>query len=725
MNQKLSLVSVLKRRWIPALAVMVATVGAALAYLAVARSEYLAVARLIVDDRSVSISELGQALSTSRLEPPGDANPLATEAEIIRSQAVIEQAITLLKENNLPADELVAEEIAGGLSGAIIPATNILEVSYSTEERGQAAAMLNAILHASTEQSAEAIRSKASAVRAFLETEVPKLQTQLAAAEAAESQYRQQSGLVASDVQTDTLIASLSELAAAEQSLTAQLEGVTSRENQLQQITAVSDLSQAYAAVQVGQNAELQALRQDLLTLETQVIDARSRLGDQHPDMLALLERRDETLSLYAQQVSLQAPNARIGAPQSVAGGELSQELLAQLIATEVERSELASQLAVVRQERDRLSAQLYDLPAQQTPLATLLRQKEENSAALALLQNKLEEARLAEAQLIGNIRIIDRATTPVAAEWPQPIAVIFLALVAGSVLATGVVVLLELLDDSIHSVSEVEGLTKISNLGVLPRLPKGALHFYEPQKFLDDPVLVEPYRMLLQSIAFQSRDQGPIIVVSSARADEGKSVVSSHLAAVSALLLRRTLVIDLDLRRPKQAGLFHQPPTPGVTSVLSGEHDLLDAIQTTRLDNLWILPHGNIPGQPSVVLEQVIQSGLLSKAAQQFDYVLVDTPPISSCADATMLAKRSDGMLLVVRADFTPRGALQQTVAKLKSDGISVFGTVLNGGETPTELYYQVPVDRNGNGNGSGNGNGNGKGSATAPLPLYPPQRR
>jgi len=705
MSQGPSLISVLKRRWLPAVAVLATTVGASLVYLAVAKSEYAVTARLIVDDRSVSISELGQELSASRVTPPGDANPLATEAELVRSQTVIERAIALLKENGLPADDLIAEDIAEDIDVAIIPATNILEVSYATEQVGKAAAILNAILQASTEQSAEAIRSEASAVRAFLEAEVPQLQAQLAAAETAESEYRQQSGLISSEVQTDGLIATLSDLAAVEQALNADLVGVISRERQLRQITNVGSLSEAYAAVQVGQNAELQGLRQDLIALENEVIDARSRLGDQHPDLLALLDRRNDTLALYARQVGLQAPNAAVNQPRSLAADPLSQDLLSQLVASEVARSEIESRLASVRQERNRLSGQLYDLPAQQKPLATLLRKKAEGAASLELLQNKLEEARLAEAQLIGNLRIIDKAVTPTAAEWPQPIPILFLGLVAGSVLATGIVLLLEVLDDSVHSLSEVESLTQLPILGTLPKLPQHALHLDIPENFLGDPVLVEPYRMLLQNITLRNTDRCQVVVVSSAGADEGKSVVTSHLAAVSSLLLRRTLIIDMDLRRPKQFSTFNQPPLPGVTTTVSGQNTPLEAIQATRLENLWILPHGNAAEQPSVVLEQVIQSGLIKQIAQHFDYIFIDTPPISSCADAVMLGQQSDGLVLVARADFTPSITLQQVANRLKSSGVSLLGAVMNSTQTNTDTYYQQQPPASSNGNGNGNG--------------------
>lgn len=695
-NQTLLLASVLKRRFLPAIATFGATLIASAAYLWTVESEYIASARLIVDERSVSISELGQELTASRTDPPGDANPLATESELVKSQRVIEKALTLLAEDGKAIDQLEPRAISKGLSVKIIPATNILEVSYRTNQPAQAADILNAILRAMVADSAEAIRSEASSVRTFLEAEVPKLQSRLAEAESAESEYRQQNRLVAPEQQAVKLIESLSALEETENQLSAQLQGAVTRDRQLQQLTDVSSLSQAYAAVRVGQNSELQDLRQQLLVLETQVIDSQSRLGDQHPDLLALLEQRDQTRALYSQQVALQAANTAGIAPENIAADDLSQDLLSQLILGDVERSALESRLQVIQAERTRLESLLTELPAQQKPLATLIRQKEEVEASLALLQNKLEEARIAEAQLISNVRIIDKANVPLSADWPQPRAIIVLAIAAGTVLAAGVVVLLELLDDAIHSATDLNSLTQRPCLGTLPKLPGATLQLYHPEPFLDNPALVEPYRMLLQTLAFRAQNQCRIIVITSALADEGKSIVASHLAAVAALLSRRTLLVDIDLRRPSQATLLNQPSTPGLTTVLAEKHSLSEAIQTTPLENLWLLPHGELSNRPSVVLEQIVRQNLLKEAAQHFDYVVIDTPPVTSCADAMTVAQQSDGTILIARSGFTPRPALRQAIADLENSGISLLGVVMNGGNIPTTLQYQsAPVGK------------------------------
>lgn len=695
MNQVLSLPLILKRRLFPAIAVFAAALGSAALYLSTVEPLYVASARLIVDERRGSISELGQELTASRTDPPGGANPLATESEFLRSQKVAERAVELLSVSNLEGDEPSAGAIVSRLSVKIIPATNILEVSYKTSKPEQAAVILNAVMQAVVAESAEAIRLEASAVSEFLQAEVPQLQSRLAQAEAAETEYRQQSGLVSPDRQIEQLVQRLSALEQEENRIVAQLEGATTRDDMLQDITDTSSLSEAYTAVRAGQNAELRELREKLVTLETEVIETQSRLGDQHPDLLALLEERDATQALYTEQLSLQAAGAAGVPPAGIAAEDLSQDLLSRLILGEVERSELESRLTVVQTERARIEARLAEIPLRQKPLATLVREKEEAAASLALLQSKLEEARIAEAQLISNIRIIDGASTPGEPVWPKPQAVFVLAIATGLVLAGGVIVLLELLDDAIHSADDVGAITQLPALGVLPRLPEDTLDLQQPDRFLDDPTLVEPYRMLLQTLSFHADEHCRIIVVSSASINEGKSTVASHLASVSALLSRRTLILDLDLRRPTQATLFHQPTVPGITTILAGKRTLEDAVQPTALENLWLLPHGDLSARPSVIVEQIAREGLLTDLAKSFDCIVIDTPPVSTCADAMILGRQSDGMFLVVRPGITSRSALQRAIAELRNGGVPLLGTVVNGGKTPTELYYHTATPK------------------------------
>ena len=329
-----------------------------------------------------------------------------------------------------------------------------------------------------------------------------------------------------------------------------------------------------------------------------------------------------------------------------------------------------------------------------QQPLTALTRQREEGAASLKFLQSKLEEARIAEAQKVSNIQVIEPAKPPTVATSPRRTVVLTLGATFGCIVAIGVVLLLEVMDNTLRDASEAEELLKLPLLGVLPQLPPKTLGLQSSEQFLDNVGLVEPYRMLFKTLEFRSAKTLRIIVVSSTISGEGKSVVSSHLAAVSAMLSWRTLLIDADLRRPVQHKLFKLPFTEGLTDVIAGEKSLLDAVQPTDIDNLDVLACGELRGRPSQLLESVAMKSLIEEAAKNYELVIIDTPPLSACADAATLSRYSDGIMMVTRPSFTIKEVLSRAVSELTQNRIPILGVVVNGMTSLTEDYYRYSVD-------------------------------
>ena len=692
-----SLLAVLKRRAFPALVTFTAVIGGAVAYLTVTPRLYEASARLIQDDRRVSVSELGRDLTSVSSGTPGGASPLANQAELVKSQRVLERAIALasLKSYNAPTSQVTSGELNKGLGVKIVPATNILELSYKSKDPELAAQLLNAVSQAMIEENTKTISSEATKVREFLETsEIPNARKRLATAENKESNYRHLSGIISFDEQTKSAVESLATLEDQERTLTAQLQEAKGRDASLRQITSAKSLDKAYASVRGGQDEQLKTLRAKLTELNTKLIEARLHLTENHPSVIALVEQRDNLNKLYTEQLARVSPVNSSVATNSVAGDQISQDFTSKLLANETERSAIENKLATVQAQRVQLQAQIAKLPIQQQPLTALTREREDATASLKSLQGKLEEARITEAQKVSNLRLIEAAKPPTIASSPKRSAVLALAAVFGTVLGTGVMLLLELLDNTLKDASEAEELLSLPLLGVLPRLPAKTLVLEPADRFLDDVSLVEPYRMLLKTLEFRSTDKLHVIVVSSTLSGEGKSIVASHLAAISAMLSRRTLIIDADLRRPMQHTLFNLAPTPGITDVIEKRRSLNQAVQRTDVDNLHVLTGGEFHGRPSQLLESPAMKSLVAEAAENYDMVIIDTAPISACADAATLARQTDGMMLVTRPSITIKEVLQRAVSELEHNQIPVLGVVVNGMTEQTEKYFRYPVD-------------------------------
>jgi capsular exopolysaccharide synthesis family protein len=691
-----SLPSVLKRHRWPAVATFASVIGTSIAYLVVTPPVYQVTARLMLDDKQVSVSELGRDLSQAPSSGPGGPSPIANQAELVRSERVLKRAMGKVFPQGVgrPKEKLTAKDIKKNLKVKIVPATNILELSYQNQDPAVATRLLNAVSQAMVEESTESLRSQAKAVREFLEVEVPKKRAVAEAAEAAENRYRQVSGIVSFEEQTKSLVDSLATLEEQQRVLSAQLQEAKARVSELQQVTENSTIQDAYAAGRIGQDQELKELRTKLAELDAKLVQGRSRFTDGNPAIVSLLKERDELRAIYNQKASRLLPNNQTIPPANIASDELSQSLTSQFINSQTERLALEKKLSALQAERAQLQKRLAQLPVKQQPLTALVRQREEASASFKLLQSKLEEARIAEAQLVGHIRIIEQAQLPLSASGPKKVVVLVVATVFGAILAIGIILLLTMMDNRVHEVAEAEELVNLPTLGVLPNIPTPALSLEQPERFLDHLALVEPYRLLLKTLEFRAHEKLGLIVVSSTLAGEGKSLVVSHLAAVSAMLSRRTLIIDADLYQPSQHRLFSLPKQPGLADVIEQKITLLHAAQPTDIENLSVLSCGELYDRPSSLLESASMKSLLSEAAAHYDLVIVDTPPVSTCADANTLSRHSDGLVMVVRPNFTPKEMLRQAVSELTGNGVSILGLVVNGMTTQTEKRYRNPTD-------------------------------
>ncbi|WP_017317905.1 GumC family protein [Mastigocladopsis repens] len=691
-----TVLAVLKRRSLPAFAAFVGVIGGAIAFLAVTPSKYEAYARLMQDDKRVSVSELGRDLTQVSSNAPG-ISPLADQAELVKSQRVLERAVAIAFpqiKGNLSQSPVTTTELSHNLKVKIVPATNILELSYQSQNPQLAAKLLNAISQAMVEDNIEAINSEATKVKKFLEEkQVPEADKQLRQAEARENRYRQLSGIVSLEDQTKSLVQSIATVEDQERTLSAQLQEIKARDASLRQITDTQNLNKAYSSVRSGQDDEIKKLRAKLSEVENELIEARLRFTNEHPNVANLTGERNALRALYSEQVARVSPNNQTISANNFAGDQLSQELTSKFILNRIEDSAVQNKLKLLLARKANLQARLGQLPITQQNLTVLTRKREEAAASLKFLQSKLEEARLTEAQKVSNIRVIENAVPPSSPSEPRQKVVLALASVFGTMLAVGVVLLLEVMDNTLRDASEAEELLQLPLLGVLPRLPAKTLVLEPANRFLDNISLVEPYRTLFKTLEFRSLEQLRLIVVSSPISGEGKSVVASHLAAVAAMLSWRTLIIDADLRRPVQHTLFNLDPRPGITDVLEGNISLLDAVQPTDIENLDVLTCGELHGRPSQLLESIAMKSLIAEASENYDLVIIDTAPLSACADASTLARQSDGVMLVTRPGFTEKEVLSRSVWELTQNRIPILGVVVNGITNLTEKYYRYPV--------------------------------
>lgn len=293
-----------------------------------------------------------------------------------------------------------------------------------------------------------------------------------------------------------------------------------------------------------------------------------------------------------------------------------------------------------------------------------------------ALLQS-YEQTRLSAAQGSDDVVMFEPAEVPTVPVRPRTATNTALAAIIGLMFGSGIGLLVEYLDDTFKSPDDVRRSLDMSTLGLIMRF-NGVENDLIVASDPSSPV-AEAFRVLRTNLWFSNVDRPPRkLLVTSPGPVEGKSVVTANLAAVIAQAGLR-VVVDADLRRPRQHHIFGIRPQGGLSrALLEGNVD--SQVQSGRLAGLALLPAGGLPANPAEVLASQRMVRLLEDLADQVDVVLLDSPPVLPVTDATVLARLVDGVVLVLQAGRTRRVAAQQAVERLQQVGATLLGTVLNG---------------------------------------------
>jgi capsular exopolysaccharide synthesis family protein len=389
----------------------------------------------------------------------------------------------------------------------------------------------------------------------------------------------------------------------------------------------------------------------------------------------------------------------------------------------------------------DAVTSQLKTLDARMDALAALKRQSaasiqvlpamaEEEMRlnrrvdALASLGDELRrdynKARMAETVEAGDVDVVDMADVPYAPVLTASAVKLALGLVLGLLLGLMLAYVLEALNTSVRRPEDLEAVLHVPGLAVIPRISGGSGNGRSRLRGLlgagksgkpgaGSPMSggqtfsigIEAFRNLRTSLIWSDGGEAlKTLVVTSAAPGEGKTLTAANLAVTLAYDGLRVLLVDCDIRRPRVHGLFHLPRAPGLMELLTASNGpgapRLPAIRDTSVVGLSVLPCGALPSNAANLLSGTRMKVLLQELREQYDIIVLDTPPVLATADAGIVASLTDGVLLVVRAGATDKNAAQRACQQLANVGAHVIGTVLNdpGGQVAKEGDYYYPYD-------------------------------
>ena len=217
----------------------------------------------------------------------------------------------------------------------------------------------------------------------------------------------------------------------------------------------------------------------------------------------------------------------------------------------------------------------------------------------------------------------------------------------------------------------------------------QGEFHKRSLHKNLDFTA-TEQYKLLRTNLEFTvpAGVKCPVVGVTSSMRGEGKSTTAINLSYVLAEKGSRVLLVDGDLRIPSIAKKMEIPSTPGLTDVLMGKNTSIEKYKSSLLDAWYILPSGEIPPNPSELLGSERMEAMLATFKEKFDYIIVDLPPVNIVSDALSFASLTDGMILVIREEYTEKKELEHCFRQLKLSNVNVLGCVMNEAKSGSHSY-------------------------------------
>ncbi|WP_315790179.1 polysaccharide biosynthesis tyrosine autokinase [Fischerella sp. JS2] len=693
---------VLQRRWMTAVGVFGVVVTLALLYALSTKPTYTAQASLLIKtSRTSSLTGLGEDLG--RLESlVQDNSPVDTQAKIVTSVPVLQETITSLSLKNDEGEPLKVEDLQKKLKVEGVKGTDVLEVSYTHEDPQLAAKVINKIVEEYTKQNIQANREEAISAGKFMLQQLPKTEEAVQKAELALRRFKERNKIIVLQEEATAAVNTISKLEDEIAQSQAQLVDVNARLEKLQTQARVNS-QEAVSAVDLSQVPGTQKVLTELQEAQSELTVARTRYQPGHPTVANLEEKVSALRSLLQQRIEQVGGNNQQISTANLQMGEVRQKLIEDLANTDKERVGLERRIAELTNTWSVYKQRANILPKLEQTQRELERKLKAAQTTYETLLTRIQEINVAENQNVSNARIISPALVPDEPSGTRKALIIAGGGVLGIMLGIIAALAADLIDRSIKTVKEARELFQYTLLGVIPSVSKTAKNSYSVQG-LDRPIprvvgrdiphfpVGDAYQMLQANLKFLSYKQLKAITVTSSIPKEGKSEVSANLAVAMAQVERRVLLVDADMRHPIQHHIWQLSNNQGLSNIIVDQVPL-ETIVHEVMPNLHVLTSGVMPPNPVALLDSDRMATLVASFTKKYDCVIFDAPPLAGTADAAVLGKLADGILLVVRPEVVDYASASAAKEFLTQSGQTVLGMVMNGVSVKREpdsyFYY------------------------------------
>ncbi len=667
----LQLVSIVKHKIGLVILFTVLALGAAIAYLFVTVPIYESTATALVDPISSNATSIESLLSSS-----SSTTNIATEVQLVTSNKTLNDALSLLDlDKYMDADGVLYSQkdwskvnLANKVSVSTVNSTKVVSITVTDQNPQFCADYANAIASSYSSLLSGIARNSKSAQREFLEQQIPITEALLDTASDELAAYRETSGVIQMTEKSSILTKSI----ASYQMMTEPLK--------LQLIEDQSIINDLYVAIEglpsldeVASNEQIKALLEEYKSNDTELI------------MYANLDDNANTSRVYVLESALSAKEKSIleivNSLSSTSSATYSKAVTDYLC--------VDARISVLEDMEELANEELSEYPLLERKLQELQRDVQIYESLLLKLREMLEEAKMLEAAVVGNVTVVDEAELPIAPVKPKKVMVLAIGVLGGAVVGVLFVILLAMVDNSVQDEDDIKqvlgnsipllGWTYyLKNLSKVKKEVPGLVVYNSPGS-----MFAERFVSIANNIVYSTPKKVQILSINSTEMNEGKTSVVCNVAASYAMVGKKVLIIDSDFRKPAIEEFFNLKHSKLglVDAVVVGtplEQCILQPL--SDLPNLHILPCGRGTRNPNALYNSSEFSDVLKKLRRVYDYILIDSPPLSYGSEFTNLAKNLDGFVLDVRAGVSTKNSLYGFKQSLPFLQVPILGCIFYG---------------------------------------------
>ena len=605
----------------------------------------------------------------------------------IKSSSSLELTTDALQPDSARASALLGA-FKGNLRVLLEPNTRIIDIHYRSPNKELAARVVNAVANTYIEQNFKTRFESTMQASDWLSRQLVDLQMKVETSQEKLVKYQKEHQILGIDDKQNITTEKLDEL---NKELTA-AESARMEKESVYRLAESGDTDSAASIAAGMANGEgkafvatsglLDKLQAQKADLKIQAAQLNTQFGPAYPKIAQLNNQ--------LQEIDIQIQSEMKKATSRLRGDYLAALQREQMLSAALEQQ---------KQQENKMNESAIEY-------SFLKRDFETNRTLYEGLLQKLKEAGVTAGLRSNNIREVDIARTPGSPAEPNIPRNLGFAFVLGLTSGVGLAFLLEGIDNTVRTPEQAQAISGLASLGMIPMGSKNSADNGSKRGLMvtgtKEPVelvtqsrpqsqMAESYRALRTSLLLTTLGAPPkIILITSALPREGKTTTSINTAVVLAQKGTRVLLIDADLRRPSIHKALGLGPRVGLSNVLTGGATLQQAtVRWSVLPNLYILPAGTPPPNPAELMASAQMLDLLAELREQYDHVIVDTPPTLSVTDAVVLSTRVDAVVLVIRSAQTTKPALRRSRDILAQVNARVAGVLLNAVDLDSADYY------------------------------------